>query len=300
MFSGSPRPRSAPRSRRSPATCSRGPSKSIPSTSTPSGRARRVLRGAASAPAPREPDALVAELRAALPKRWAAEAERIWREHAERRSGLEDVVVAVVAVGLATAPEAEQLRAHRGRRRSRCREPARHGRERSSAGRSPLATQTSSHERDEVLGLDRPFHALARSGRGDEMGPPARVGLEVPRERPRRRGCRSRGRRQAAADPSRRPRQCHTLIGSRATGGGAESAAAPTRRQPPTRPRRTSRPARGREGGGPARRASQDRHAGRRPSPTRAPTRGGRLDRPMSPRQSGQGRWAGGTQAVSP
>lgn len=33
------------------------------------------------APAPREPDAFVAELRAALPKRWAAEAERIWREH---------------------------------------------------------------------------------------------------------------------------------------------------------------------------------------------------------------------------
>jgi hypothetical protein len=35
------------------------------------------------APAAREPDAFVAELRAALPKRWAAEAERIWREHAE-------------------------------------------------------------------------------------------------------------------------------------------------------------------------------------------------------------------------
>jgi hypothetical protein len=35
------------------------------------------------APTPREPDAFVAELRAALPKRWAAEAERIWREHAE-------------------------------------------------------------------------------------------------------------------------------------------------------------------------------------------------------------------------
>jgi hypothetical protein len=34
------------------------------------------------APASREPDAFVAELRAALPKRWAAEAERIWREHA--------------------------------------------------------------------------------------------------------------------------------------------------------------------------------------------------------------------------
>ena len=35
------------------------------------------------APVPREPEAFVAELRAALPKRWAAEAERIWREHAE-------------------------------------------------------------------------------------------------------------------------------------------------------------------------------------------------------------------------
>lgn len=35
------------------------------------------------APTPREPDEFVAELRAALPKRWAAEAERIWREHAE-------------------------------------------------------------------------------------------------------------------------------------------------------------------------------------------------------------------------
>lgn len=34
------------------------------------------------APAAREPDAFVAELRAALPKRWATEAERIWREHA--------------------------------------------------------------------------------------------------------------------------------------------------------------------------------------------------------------------------
>lgn len=34
-------------------------------------------------PTPREPGAFVAELRAALPKRWAAEAERIWREHAE-------------------------------------------------------------------------------------------------------------------------------------------------------------------------------------------------------------------------
>lgn len=35
------------------------------------------------APTPSEPDAFVAELRAALPERWAAEAERIWREHAE-------------------------------------------------------------------------------------------------------------------------------------------------------------------------------------------------------------------------
>jgi hypothetical protein len=35
------------------------------------------------APAPREPDAFVAELHAALPRRWAAEAERIWREHSE-------------------------------------------------------------------------------------------------------------------------------------------------------------------------------------------------------------------------
>lgn len=35
------------------------------------------------APAPRAPDDFVAELRSALPKRWAAEAERIWREHAE-------------------------------------------------------------------------------------------------------------------------------------------------------------------------------------------------------------------------
>jgi hypothetical protein len=35
------------------------------------------------APAPREPDEFVAELRAALPRRWAAEAERIWREHSE-------------------------------------------------------------------------------------------------------------------------------------------------------------------------------------------------------------------------
>ncbi len=35
------------------------------------------------APAPREPDAFVAKLRAALPRRWAAEAERIWRAHAQ-------------------------------------------------------------------------------------------------------------------------------------------------------------------------------------------------------------------------
>lgn len=35
------------------------------------------------APAPREPDAFVAELRATLPRGWAAEAERIWREHSE-------------------------------------------------------------------------------------------------------------------------------------------------------------------------------------------------------------------------
>lgn len=34
------------------------------------------------APTAQEPDAIVAELRAALPKRWAAKAERIWREHA--------------------------------------------------------------------------------------------------------------------------------------------------------------------------------------------------------------------------
>ncbi|MFL5842309.1 MAG: hypothetical protein ACJ77Z_17825 [Thermoleophilaceae bacterium] len=34
------------------------------------------------APKPQEPDAFVAELRAALPKRWAAKAEEIWREHA--------------------------------------------------------------------------------------------------------------------------------------------------------------------------------------------------------------------------
>lgn len=38
----------------------------------------------AALPAPKaqEPDAFVAELRAALPKRWAAKAEEIWREHA--------------------------------------------------------------------------------------------------------------------------------------------------------------------------------------------------------------------------
>jgi len=34
-----------------------------------------------SAPVARQPDAFVAELRAALPKRWAARAEQIWREH---------------------------------------------------------------------------------------------------------------------------------------------------------------------------------------------------------------------------
>ncbi|HEX6391026.1 MAG TPA: hypothetical protein VFZ89_16320 [Solirubrobacteraceae bacterium] len=34
------------------------------------------------APTPQEPEAFVTELRAALPRRWAAEAERIWREHA--------------------------------------------------------------------------------------------------------------------------------------------------------------------------------------------------------------------------
>lgn len=40
----------------------------------------------AALPAPKaqEPDAFVAELRAALPKRWAAKAEQIWREHASR------------------------------------------------------------------------------------------------------------------------------------------------------------------------------------------------------------------------
>lgn len=32
-------------------------------------------------PAASEPDVFVAELRAALPKRWAAKAEQIWREH---------------------------------------------------------------------------------------------------------------------------------------------------------------------------------------------------------------------------
>jgi hypothetical protein len=40
----------------------------------------------AALPAPKaqEPHAFVAELRAALPKRWAAKAEEIWREHAGR------------------------------------------------------------------------------------------------------------------------------------------------------------------------------------------------------------------------
>jgi len=40
----------------------------------------------AALPAPKaqEPDAFVAELRAALPERWAAKAEEIWREHAGR------------------------------------------------------------------------------------------------------------------------------------------------------------------------------------------------------------------------
>lgn len=42
-----------------------------------------VFFAALPAPAPSEPDPFVTELRAALPKRWAAEAERIWREHAE-------------------------------------------------------------------------------------------------------------------------------------------------------------------------------------------------------------------------
>lgn len=43
----------------------------------------------ASLPAPKaqQPDAFVAELRAALPKRWAAKAEEIWREHAGRAQG---------------------------------------------------------------------------------------------------------------------------------------------------------------------------------------------------------------------
>lgn len=43
----------------------------------------------AALPAPKaqEPDAFVAELRAALPKRWAAKAEEIWREHAGRAQG---------------------------------------------------------------------------------------------------------------------------------------------------------------------------------------------------------------------
>ncbi len=35
------------------------------------------------APVAREPSAFVAELRAALPKRWADKAEQIWREHVE-------------------------------------------------------------------------------------------------------------------------------------------------------------------------------------------------------------------------
>jgi hypothetical protein len=40
----------------------------------------------AALPAPKaqEPDAFIAELRAALPKRWAARAEEIWREHGGR------------------------------------------------------------------------------------------------------------------------------------------------------------------------------------------------------------------------
>jgi hypothetical protein len=33
-------------------------------------------------PTAQEPDAFIAELRAELPKRWAAKAEQIWREHA--------------------------------------------------------------------------------------------------------------------------------------------------------------------------------------------------------------------------
>ncbi|HEX7300047.1 MAG TPA: hypothetical protein VF257_13690 [Solirubrobacteraceae bacterium] len=39
------------------------------------------------APTPQEPDVFVAELRAALPKRWAAKAEAIWREHAAGAQG---------------------------------------------------------------------------------------------------------------------------------------------------------------------------------------------------------------------
>ena len=37
-------------------------------------------------PTAREPDVFVSELRAALPKRWAEKAERIWREHAAART----------------------------------------------------------------------------------------------------------------------------------------------------------------------------------------------------------------------
>ena len=36
------------------------------------------------APTAQAPDAFVAELRAALPKRWAAKAEQIWRDHVTR------------------------------------------------------------------------------------------------------------------------------------------------------------------------------------------------------------------------
>jgi hypothetical protein len=38
-------------------------------------------------PKAQAPDAFVAELRAALPKRWAAKAEDIWREHAAGAQG---------------------------------------------------------------------------------------------------------------------------------------------------------------------------------------------------------------------
>jgi hypothetical protein len=41
-----------------------------------------TIFAALPAPTAREPDAFVAELRAALPKRWADKAEQIWREHA--------------------------------------------------------------------------------------------------------------------------------------------------------------------------------------------------------------------------